>query len=70
MRKETPAEIKQTLNRLVMDAIYAPAVLARVKELGLVPPPKDWTIEQCEAFVVKERETWTKAIKLAKIEPQ
>ena len=70
VRKETPAEIKQTLNRLVMDAIYAPAVLARVKELGLVPPPKDWTIEQCEAFVVKERETWTKAIKLAKIEPQ
>ena len=70
VRKETSADIKQKLNRLIMDALYEPAVLARVKELGFVPPPRDWTIEQCEAFVTKERETWTRAIKIAKIEAQ
>ena len=70
VRKETPAAIKQKLNRLIMDAHYEPAVLARVKELGFVPPPRDWTIEQCDAFITKERETWTKAIKIAKIEAQ
>ena len=70
VRKETPAEIKLRLNRLIMEALYEPSVLARVKELGFTPPPKDWTIEQCDAFVVRERDVWTRAIKLAKIEPQ
>ena len=70
VRKETPDDIKQKLNRLIMDAIYEPAILERVKQLGFIPPPKDWTIAQCDAFVAKEREDWTRYIKLAKIEPQ
>ena len=70
VRKETPTDIKQKLNRLLMDAIYEPAILERVKQIGFTPPPRDWTIEQCDAFVAKEREDWTKYIKLAKIEPQ
>lgn len=70
VRKETPEDIKQKLNRLVMDAIYSPTVMERVKQLGFIPVPQDWTIAQCDAFVAKEREIWTKAIKVAKIEPQ
>jgi tripartite-type tricarboxylate transporter receptor subunit TctC len=70
VRRETPDDIKQKLNRLIMDAIYEPAILERVKQLGFTPPPRDWTIAQCDAFVAKEREDWTKYIKLAKIEPQ
>jgi tripartite-type tricarboxylate transporter receptor subunit TctC len=70
VRSETPADIKKKLNRLIMDAIYDPAILERVKQLGFTPPPKDWTIEQCDAFVAKQREEWTRFIKLAKIEPQ
>jgi len=70
VRKEVPAALKQRLNRLIMDALYEPAVLARVKELGFIPPPREWDIDKCDAFVQRERESWTKHIKLAKIEPQ
>jgi tripartite-type tricarboxylate transporter receptor subunit TctC len=70
VRKEVSDPIKQRLNRLIMDALYAPTVLARVKEFGLTPPPRDWDIAKCDAFVQREREAWTKYIKLAKIEPQ
>lgn len=70
VRKETPDDIKKKLNRLIMDAIYEPAVLERVKQLGFIPPPQDWDIAKCDAFVAKEREDWTRYIKIAKIEPQ
>ena len=70
VRRETPDDIKKKLNRLIMDALYEPSVMERVKQLGFLPPPQNWTIEQCDAFVAKEREDWTKYIKLAKIEPQ
>ena len=70
VRKETPLEIKQRLNRLIMDALYEPAVLERVKQLGFQPPPRDWDIARCDAFVDRERDDWLRYIKLAKIEPQ
>ena len=70
VRKETPADIKQRLNRLIMEALYEPAVLARVKELGFTPPPRDWTSSSATPSSLRERESWTKGIKLAKIEPQ
>ena len=70
VRKETPVEIKQKLNRLIMEALYEPTILERVKQLGFIPPPKDWDIAKCDAFVVRERADWTRYIKLAKIEPQ
>ncbi len=70
VRKETPDDIKRKLNRLIMDAIYEPSVMERVRQLGFNPVPREWGIDQCDAFVVREREDWTKYIKLAKIEPQ
>jgi tripartite-type tricarboxylate transporter receptor subunit TctC len=70
VRKETPDDIKKKLNRLVMDALYEPSVMERVRQLGFIPPPKDWDIAKCDAFVTREREDWTRYIKLAKIEPQ
>ena len=70
VRKETPEDIKQRMNRLLMDALYEPAVMEKVKQLGMTPEPQNMTIAQCEAFVAREREIWTRAIKLAKIEPQ
>jgi tripartite-type tricarboxylate transporter receptor subunit TctC len=70
VRREVPEAIKQRLNRLIMDALYEPAVLARVKEFGLTPPPRDWDIGKCDAFVQRERDSWTKFIKVAKIEAQ
>ncbi|TAJ32542.1 MAG: tripartite tricarboxylate transporter substrate binding protein [Reyranella sp.] len=70
VRKETPDDIKKKLNRLVMDAIYEPSVMERVRQLGFIPPPRDWDIAKCDAFVTREREDWTRYIKLAKIEPQ
>ena len=53
-----------------MDALYEPAVLERVKQLGFQPPPRDWDIARCDAFVDRERDDWLRYIKLAKIEPQ
>ena len=53
-----------------MEALYEPTVLERVKQLGFLPPPRDWDIAQCDAFVVRQRDDWTRYIKLAKIEPQ
>lgn len=70
VRKETPEDIKQRMNRLLMDALYEPAVMEKVRQLGMTPEPQNMTIAQCEAFVAREREIWTRAIKLAKIEPQ
>ena len=70
VRKETPEDIKQRMNRLLMDALYEPAVMEKVRQLGMTPEPQNMTIAQCEAFVAREREIWTRAIELAKIEPQ
>ena len=70
VRKETPDDIKQRMNRLLMDALYEPAVMEKVRQLGMTPERQNMTIAQCEAFIAREREIWTRAIKLAKIEPQ
>lgn len=70
VRKEVPVVIKQRLSRLIRDALHEPAVLARMKELGLAPPPRDWDIARCDDFVQGERESWTRYIKLAKTEAQ
>lgn len=70
LRNEVPAEIQRKLNRWVTDALQRPAVLKRLLELGITPPPPDWDIQTCTAFVRRERELWARYIKLAKIEPQ
>jgi hypothetical protein len=70
VRREVPDAIRQRLNRLIMDALYEPAVLARVREFGLTPPPRDWDIGKCDAFVRRECDSWTKFIEVAKIEAQ
>ena len=70
VRKEVPVAIQQKLNRWVMEALYRPEVMERLLKIGITPPPRDWDIAKSDAFVKRERELWTKYIKLAKIEPQ
>ena len=70
VRKEVPAEIQCKLNGWVMEILHLPEVHKRLLEIGITPPPRDWDIAKADAFVKRERELWTKYIKLAKIEPQ
>jgi tripartite-type tricarboxylate transporter receptor subunit TctC len=70
VRKEVSAEIQRKLNRWVMEALHKPEVHKRLLEIGITPPPRDWDIARSDAFVKRERELWTRYIKLAKIEPQ
>ena len=53
-----------------MEALHKPEVHKRLLEIGITPPPRDWDIARSDAFVKRERELWTRYIKLAKIEPQ
>jgi tripartite-type tricarboxylate transporter receptor subunit TctC len=70
VRKEVPIEIQRKLNGWVMEILHRPAVQKRLFEIGITPPPRDWDIAKCDAFVKRERVLWTRYIKLAKIEPQ
>lgn len=70
VRNEVPVEIQKKLNRWVMETLNMPEVRRRLIEIGITPPPADWDIAKCDAFVKNERVLWTKYIKLAKIEPQ
>jgi tripartite-type tricarboxylate transporter receptor subunit TctC len=70
VRKEVPVEIQRKLAGWVMDALHKPEVHGRLLEIGITPPPRDWDIARADAFVKRERELWTKYIKLARIEPQ
>ena len=70
VRKEVSADIQRRLNRWVMEALHKPEVHKRLLEIGITPPPSDWDIARSDAFVKRERELWTRYIKLAKIEPQ
>jgi len=70
VRKEVPVEIQRKLAGWVMAALHKPDVHKRLLEIGITPPPSDWDIAKADAFVKRERELWTRYIKLAKIEPQ
>jgi tripartite-type tricarboxylate transporter receptor subunit TctC len=70
VRKEVSVEIQRKLNRWVMEALHTPEVHERLLKIGITPPPRDWDIARSDAFVKRERELWTRYIKLAKIEPQ
>ena len=70
VRKEVPVEIQRKLAGWVMEALYKPEVHKRLLDIGITPPPRDWDIAKSDAFVKRERELWTRYIKLAKIEPQ
>ncbi|MCX7367075.1 MAG: tripartite tricarboxylate transporter substrate binding protein [Alphaproteobacteria bacterium] len=70
VRKEVPVEIQRKLAGWVMEALYKPEVYKRLLQIGITPPPRDWDIAKSDAFVKRERELWTRYIKLAKIEPQ
>jgi tripartite-type tricarboxylate transporter receptor subunit TctC len=70
VRKEVAVEIQRKLAGWVMAALHKPEVHQRLIEIGITPPPRDWDIARSDAFVKRERELWTKYIKLAKIEPQ
>ena len=70
MRKEVRVEIQRKLNGWVMETLHRPAVNKRLLEIGITPPPRDWDIARCDAFVKRERVLWARYIKLAKIDPQ
>jgi len=70
VRKEVPLEIQRKIAGWVMEALHKPEVHKRLLEIGITPPPRDWDIARSDAFVKRERDLWTKYIKLAKIEPQ
>jgi len=70
VRKEVPVEIQRKLAGWVMEALHKPEVHRRLLEIGITPPPRDWDIAKADAFVKRERELWTRYIKLAKIEAQ
>lgn len=70
VRKEVPVEIQRKLAGWVMEALHKPEVHKRLLGIGITPPPRDWDIAKSDAFVKRERELWTRYIKLAKIEPQ
>lgn len=70
VRKKVPVAIQRKLAGWVMEALHRPEVHKRLLEIGITPPPRDWDIARADAFVKRERELWTKYIKLAKIEPQ
>ena len=70
VRKEVPVEIQRKVAGWVMEALHKPEVHKRLLGIGITPPPRDWDIAKSDAFVKRERELWTRYIKLAKIEPQ
>jgi len=70
MRKEVPVEIQRKLAGWVMAALHKPEIHKRLLEIGITPPPHDWDIAASDAFVKRERELWSRYIKLARIEPQ
>jgi tripartite-type tricarboxylate transporter receptor subunit TctC len=70
VRKEVPVEIQRKLAGWVMEALHKPEVHKRLLGIGITPPPRDWDIAKADAFVKRERELWTRYIKLAKIEAQ
>ena len=70
VRREVPVDIQRKLNRWVAEVLHKPEVNRRLLDIGITPPPKDWDIATSDAFVKRERELWTRYIKLAKIEPQ
>ncbi|HTR84657.1 MAG TPA: tripartite tricarboxylate transporter substrate-binding protein, partial [Reyranella sp.] len=69
-RKEVPVEIQKKLNGWIMEILHMPEVHKRLIEIGITPPPRDWDVGKCDAFVKRERVQWAKYIKLARIEPQ
>ena len=70
IRKEVSVDIQRKLNRWVMEALHRPDVHERLLKIGITPAPRDWDIARSDAFVKRERELWTRYIKLARIEPQ
>jgi tripartite-type tricarboxylate transporter receptor subunit TctC len=70
VRKEVPEPLKLRINKLLSDALSDKGIRDRFADLSLNVPSPPWDIATCTAFTRKERDTWTKAIKAAKIEPQ
>jgi len=66
--KATPAAIVQRMNQEVNKALAEPALVARLRELGVYPMPG--TVEDFAKFVGEEQRRFAKVVKEAKIEPQ
>ncbi len=70
VRKDVSEPLKLHINKLLGDALSDAGIRARFADLSLTVPSPPWDIATCTAFARKERDTWTRAIKAAKIEPQ
>ncbi|HEY3073585.1 MAG TPA: tripartite tricarboxylate transporter substrate-binding protein [Burkholderiales bacterium] len=66
--KATPAAIVQRMNSDVNKALAEPALVERLRELGVYPMPG--TVEDFAKFVADEQRRFAKVVKEAKIEPQ
>jgi len=67
--KAVPDEIKQTLNTMVVEAVFSPEINKRlIEEFALAPQRLD--LAQCAAKDRDERAKWADYVKIAKIEPQ
>ena len=65
---DTPRDIQERLNQLVIGTIQDPAIQPRLVQLGLISKPMD--IPAVVQFVEKERERWINYAKIAKIEKE
>ncbi len=67
--KAVPDDIKQKLNTLINEAVFAPEINKRlIEEFALAPSRLD--LAQCAAQDREERAKWADYVKIAKIEPQ
>jgi tripartite-type tricarboxylate transporter receptor subunit TctC len=64
----TPAAIKQSLNKIINDAIMAEPMHSKLMSFGFSPNPM--SLEECAAFARSERSKWSRYIAAAKIEQQ
>jgi tripartite-type tricarboxylate transporter receptor subunit TctC len=66
--KGTPREVVQRVNRDVNKALAEPALVDRLRELGVYPMPG--TVDDFAKFLLEEQRRFAKVVKDAKIEPQ
>jgi len=66
--KATPRAIVQRMNADVNKVLAEPALIERLRELGVYP--MTGTVEDFAKFVGEEQRRFAKAVKDAKIEPQ
>ena len=68
LRKTTPVEITDKLNKEINASIAEPEMKARIEKLGATPTPG--STADFDKFITDETEKWAKVIKFANIKPE